>query len=85
MTHAYECHVPRAGSECRTGCFCRCHHSIGIPYAPVHIYDDGSAAALCPECGRTIVLTEMKDDESFSKAPYAEHWAQEHQQQGAIR
>jgi hypothetical protein len=63
------------GDRIRTG--------IGIPYGRIVSYDDGTEKgltwfALCPSCDSLVLLTEMKDDESFSKREYAAHWNEKH-------
>lgn len=63
---------------------------IGIPYGKVVSYDDGSERglqwfALCPSCDSLVLLTEMKDEESFTKREYMEHWESAHGNVGSER
>ena len=54
---------------------------VGIPFAAGTVGSDEGPLALlatCPECGKVIECTEAKDDESFTKREYADHYASEH-------
>lgn len=51
--------------------------TFGIPYAR-ESFEDGCVFATCPECGERIKLVDPKDEDSYSKLPYAEHYAKEH-------
>jgi hypothetical protein len=55
--------------------------SIGIPYARTVAYVGPYPVISCPECGVEILLSDLKDNESFSRREYQDHYAAEHESQ----
>jgi hypothetical protein len=54
--------------------------SPGVPLAE-RVFIDGKCYAVCPECEKKILLTEMQDEESFDSTPYGLHYLSEHREQ----
>ena len=54
--------------------------SPGVPLAE-RVFLDGKSNAVCPECQKKILLTNMKDEESFDSTPYGLHYMTEHREQ----
>lgn len=45
----------------------------GLPYAKPLLRGNAQLVT-CPACGRVVHLHDRKDEESFSRVEYAEHW-----------
>lgn len=54
--------------------------SPGVPLAE-RIFHDGKCYAVCPECKKKILLTDMQDEESYDSTPYGLHYLAEHRKE----